>query len=256
MQNQRDFKGVWIPKKIWVAKDLGWTEKLVLVELDSLDNENGCFASNDYLAEFFKLSKDRISRIISSLKEKGYITVELHYKQGTKQIEKRVIRSNIHQYPIGENTNTLLAKTTIGIGENTNTPIGENTKDNNTSFNNTSNNTINKTDSGQASGQNEFAEIVQYVNQNIQIVTPFIHETLGYIYDDYKDKNLILAALQKSTLNSKVTNKLKYAEATLKNWNSEFITTYQQLLDKEVRDSKNKSKQKDEPKYYDDGINF
>ena len=27
---KRDFKGVWIPKDIWLAKNLSWTEKLVL----------------------------------------------------------------------------------------------------------------------------------------------------------------------------------------------------------------------------------
>jgi len=32
----RDFKGVWIPKEVWINKDLTWMEKLFLVEIDSL----------------------------------------------------------------------------------------------------------------------------------------------------------------------------------------------------------------------------
>ncbi|MEJ9319055.1 helix-turn-helix domain-containing protein, partial [Halalkalibacterium halodurans] len=87
----RAFKGVWIPKEIWLDKTLGWSEKLLLVEIESLDNEDGCWASNEYFAGFFNLSKDRISKLISSLRKKGYITAELVYKPGTKKIEKRVL---------------------------------------------------------------------------------------------------------------------------------------------------------------------
>ena len=82
---ERAFKGVWIPREIWLDTELGWSEKLLLVEIDSLDNEQGCWASNEYFAEFFNLSKDRISKLISSLKNKGYVTVELIYKAGTKR---------------------------------------------------------------------------------------------------------------------------------------------------------------------------
>jgi hypothetical protein len=42
----RDFKGVWIPKDVWLDHNLTWMEKLLLVEIDSLDAEKGCFASN------------------------------------------------------------------------------------------------------------------------------------------------------------------------------------------------------------------
>lgn len=143
-ENQiRDFKGIWIPKNIWLAQDLGWTEKLVLVEIDSLDGEQGCFASNEYLSSFFGLSKDRISKVISTLKNKGYITVELQYKEGTRQIEKRIIRIiRKTQYPVVKNTDTYMKKQLEGIGGNTNTPIGENAKDNNTLINNTFNNNM------------------------------------------------------------------------------------------------------------------
>lgn len=126
---ERAFNGIWIPKEIWLDENLNWVEKILLVEIISLDNEQGCWASNAYFADFFKLSKNRISVLISSLKEKGYITIELQHKKGTKQIEKRIIR----------NEYTYMRKQIEGITENTNTPICENAKDNNTSFNNTVN---------------------------------------------------------------------------------------------------------------------
>lgn len=132
----RVVKGIWIPIEIWENKTLSLQEKCLLAEIDSLDGENGCFATNERLAKYINLSKDRITRIVSSLKEKGLINVKLIYKTGTKEVEKRVI--NVIKKPIGKNTATLSAKTTIPIVENAVYPIGENNEDNNTnSFKNT-----------------------------------------------------------------------------------------------------------------------
>lgn len=74
-KKERDFKGVWIPKEIYLAKDLSWSEKILLIEIDSLDNdeERGCFASNQYLADFLGIKAMSVSNMIANLKEKGYI---------------------------------------------------------------------------------------------------------------------------------------------------------------------------------------
>ena len=64
---EREFKGVWIPKEIWLNKELTIQEKSFIAEIDSLDNDEGCFASNDYFSNFFGLSKNRCSEIIKSL---------------------------------------------------------------------------------------------------------------------------------------------------------------------------------------------
>ena len=114
----RDFRGIWIPKEIWLSKDLSTNEKILLAEIDSLGgSSDGCFASNQYFADFFDLSKDRISRLVSGLKNKGYITVELIYKEGTCEVDKRIIKLNPysyfyqgvqnHQGGIGENTKDI-----------------------------------------------------------------------------------------------------------------------------------------------------
>ena len=114
----RDFRGIWIPKEIWLSKDLSTNEKILLAEIDSLGgSSDGCFASNQYFADFFDLSKDRISRLVSGLKNKGYITVELVYKEGTCEVDKRIIKLNPysyfyqgvqnHQGGIGENTKDI-----------------------------------------------------------------------------------------------------------------------------------------------------
>ena len=90
----RAFRGVWIPKEIWLSEDLTLQEKVFLVEIDSLDNEEGCFANNKYFADFFQLSKSRVSQIISNLEKKELISVNYLYKTNSKEIDKRIIRIN------------------------------------------------------------------------------------------------------------------------------------------------------------------
>ena len=82
-------KGVWIPAAIWDYSDLSLQQKLILCEINSLDQNGECFAKNAYFAEFLGLSITRISRIISALDQLGYIKIHLHY-QG-KHVTKRTI---------------------------------------------------------------------------------------------------------------------------------------------------------------------
>ena len=42
---KRSFKGIWIPAHIWLNKSLSIQEKVFLAEIDSLDNDDGCYAS-------------------------------------------------------------------------------------------------------------------------------------------------------------------------------------------------------------------
>lgn len=120
---ERDFKGVWIPKEVWLDLNLTWMEKLLLVEIDSLDNEKGCFASNKYFAEFFQLSPSRISELVSQLVSKGYITTFLLYDG--KQVKQRILTPTI---PIRKREQGI-RKTEEGYSEMA--------KDNNTMINNT-----------------------------------------------------------------------------------------------------------------------
>lgn len=71
---ERDFKGIWIPKEFYLNPDLSWTEKILLVEIDSLDKDGiGCFASNEYLANFLMLSEGSVANMIIKLINKGYL---------------------------------------------------------------------------------------------------------------------------------------------------------------------------------------
>lgn len=156
---QRDFKGIWIPKEIWISTDLTVMEKLILVEIDSLDNEDGCFASNEHFSKFFSLSKNRCSEIIKSLEEKGYIGIKYVYHNDSKAIAKRVIKC-IRNIDRGiRNIDRPTRKIEGGYSENC--------EDNNTSFNNTFNNTFNKKNNVEQSPTIPYSEIVDYLNSKI-----------------------------------------------------------------------------------------
>lgn len=73
----RDFKGVWIPKDVWLDTNLTMLEKGILVEIDSLDmSDDGCWASNEYLATFCQRSIPKVASAISKLVDLGYIKRE------------------------------------------------------------------------------------------------------------------------------------------------------------------------------------
>jgi hypothetical protein len=73
MTISRDFKGIWIPKDLWVDKRLTYFEKLLAAEIDSLDGQDHCYASNEYFCEFFDCKERQIQDGISKLKKLGII---------------------------------------------------------------------------------------------------------------------------------------------------------------------------------------
>tara|TARA_R110002110_G_scaffold94687_4_gene245154 strand:- start:599 stop:1198 length:600 start_codon:yes stop_codon:yes gene_type:complete len=96
--------------------------KLLYGEITALSGKLGyCYATNNYFAELYGVSKNTISSWISDLKKLGFITVLIE-RNSNKQIIKRC----------------------IGITKKIDTPILKKLKGNNTSINNTSNINITK----------------------------------------------------------------------------------------------------------------
>lgn len=114
MSKERDFKGIWIPKSIWLSKELSLQEKVFLVEINSLDGSSGCFASNEYFAEFFGLSKSRVSEVINSLINKGFLISIIHSDEGNTRTleviafpEDPLLLSRRPSSPIPNDNNTV-----------------------------------------------------------------------------------------------------------------------------------------------------
>ena len=106
-------KGLWIPAEILLNEKLSDKEKIILAIILYLSEETkSCFASNKYIASIVNVTANRVSKIISSLKEKQYIKVQLKYKTDSKEIEQRQIT------PIVENINRYNSKSQECIGTN------------------------------------------------------------------------------------------------------------------------------------------
>jgi DNA-binding Lrp family transcriptional regulator len=94
LKDNRAFKGIWFPKEIWFNEELSLIDKCVLMEIDSLDNESHCTASNNYLASFIGCSETSVSKSISKLIDLNYI--KLVKFDG----RNRVLQSNMHYCPL------------------------------------------------------------------------------------------------------------------------------------------------------------
>lgn len=140
----RDFKGVWIPKEIWLNDSLTLQEKVFLAEIESLDNDEGCFATNEYFSQFFKISRVRVSEVIASLVRKGFISSEIHHEEKKGNI--RVLRTLLKVSLIGVQRKVeegIKGKFNRGIKESLTAVIGINNTVNNPS-NNTKDNSAAK----------------------------------------------------------------------------------------------------------------
>lgn len=82
-----------IPANVRYDKDLIPNAKLLYGEITALCNEKGyCWATNEYFASLYNVSHKTITSWINSLVEKTFITTEIVYKEGSKEILHRYLR--------------------------------------------------------------------------------------------------------------------------------------------------------------------
>ena len=70
-QQNRDFKGIWTPREIWYYPNLSRLAKSLWAEIDSLycPEHGGCYASNEYLADFCTIKERQLQNLIKELKD-------------------------------------------------------------------------------------------------------------------------------------------------------------------------------------------
>lgn len=91
----RSFKGIWIPKELWLDERLSALEKIILAEIDSLDKGEGCWANNEALAEFCQCSTSKVSKSIAKLQKLLYVAVENF--DGRTRILRSLLAQNARQ---------------------------------------------------------------------------------------------------------------------------------------------------------------
>lgn len=87
----RDFKGIWIPREVWLAQGLSPNEKILWAEIHSLHSreKGGCYAGNDYLCNFIGVKERRLQEMISNLKAYGLV-VQVSF-DGRERVIKAIL---------------------------------------------------------------------------------------------------------------------------------------------------------------------
>ncbi|MBQ9659559.1 MAG: helix-turn-helix domain-containing protein [Clostridia bacterium] len=131
-----NLKGLWIPIEIFTDKNLSDKEKHIYSLVIFLSQEKQyCFCTNKTISELLNISITQVSKLVNSLKDKGYINIEMIYKENSKEVEMRKL------IPTREKLNTLLNKSLIPSPTKLQYPIEEKFKDN--KYNNKNINKIN-----------------------------------------------------------------------------------------------------------------
>ena len=87
------FTGVWLPREILEHENLSITAKMAYGIIDGLDGEDGCYASNGYLARILGVSERQVKNIVGDLLEAGVITRVVHANaQGSVRYLRTVAR--------------------------------------------------------------------------------------------------------------------------------------------------------------------
>ena len=166
MNEHRGYYAI-IPAIVRYDNHLNGNAKLLYGELTALANERGyCWATNQYFANLYNVSKRTIISWLKQLEERNYIKMQIFYKPNSKMVDRRHIY--IIPYPTDTEFYTPSEENFITYGknhqegdeENFTTPSEENFTENNTLINNTKNNTKNIYSVEQSSTMSELFEKV------------------------------------------------------------------------------------------------
>jgi DNA-binding transcriptional ArsR family regulator len=108
---EREFKGVWIPKEVWLHPELTLTEKALLAEIDSFTGEGKAFyKSNDTIQEEYKVSRPTISKSLKKLEGLGFIKIEFdgRRRKVTYQADRKIFTGR-RKESYGQTVNNLPA---------------------------------------------------------------------------------------------------------------------------------------------------
>ena len=82
-----------IPADVRYSKKLTPNAKLLYAEITALCNMNGkCTASTKYFCRLYEVSRSSIQNWLKLLEDNSYITRDVKYKQGSREIESRYIK--------------------------------------------------------------------------------------------------------------------------------------------------------------------
>ena len=81
-----NLKGLWIPIEILTDTNLSDKERYIYSIIIFLSKENNyCYCTNSNISELLNISITQVSKLVNSLKKKGYIDIGIKYKEIVKK---------------------------------------------------------------------------------------------------------------------------------------------------------------------------
>lgn len=95
------FTGIWIPKEVLENSTLSLTDKLCLSLIDSLDGDDGCFASNIYIANIANIEKRQLQNILNKLIDRKLVirTYTPAGRRILRTVHSNALRDALHCTP-------------------------------------------------------------------------------------------------------------------------------------------------------------
>jgi len=115
--------GLWIPPEVLYREELSLQEKFILAQILNLDKNKGCFAGNGYFSKLLGVTKGRVSKIVSSLEQKGFLVRELDKSTGNfrrlfPNYTMLTETMGLNNHTLAKNKHTLQSKADIGMVKN------------------------------------------------------------------------------------------------------------------------------------------
>lgn len=193
-ENKKSYYAI-IPAEVRYDEDLPPNAKLLYGEITSLCNEKGyCWATNQYFADLYHSSVSAVKKWVSALVKKGYISLELIYKEGTRQVLQRklYINPSVNFY-----TTPYKNLYDPSIKNNT-TPSVKMYTDNNKVINNKSNNKkeVCKHKYGEYShvllSEKEYTHLIELYGEALQDHIKILDEYIEMSGKSYKNHSLVI----------------------------------------------------------------
>lgn len=174
IDEERAFKGVWIPKNLYMCTELTPNEKFLLLEIYSLSKKNVCYAKNKHFADFTGLKENTVQKALLKFEENGYLNRVYEYKDGTKEIKcrKLILTKKFYKELMSENTDDeVVEKNPQGDG----LKVGDKYNNNKESY------FINRLESVDNDFDNEILKKAKETTDNEMIITG-----IGYYLKKFK----------------------------------------------------------------------
>ncbi len=224
-----------VPAKIRYDDRLRANEKLLYGEITALANKDGkCWATNSYFAKIYKVGTSTISTWINNLAKNGYVVLKYVYRKNTNEIEKREITLT----DVSTIADRGIHKIEIGVHKKIK-GYSQNRKENNTSINKEEEEEENQVD---LNHREEMKEIIDFYENNITLITPFVAEDIGQYLKNGLQSELIIECMKEAVSRNK--RNWHYVVSILNDCCNNNIKTARQfkIKQEEFKSQKNNSK--------------